>query len=75
MNKYGIPCPCNGCPKHAATCHSGCKDYADYRSKIDQINAQKRKERFSDSYVIERIAKIKAKQAKRNKGRRACKIA
>ena len=44
--KYAIfvDTPCHGCKDRHAGCHSSCKKYEEYRTKLDEYNEKHRKQ-------------------------------
>lgn len=59
--------PClKNCSKRSVTCHSHCKDYLDWKSKLNKYNEQKRKDKKAESvatdYKMQAIMKMKRGQ-------------
>ena len=42
--------PCKDCPNRSAICHTICKEYIEYRAKMDERNEHIRKEKESDLF-------------------------
>lgn len=53
-----IKSPCFNCPNRAMSCHSKCELYADYRSKIDDLNNKKAEAKKQTDMVDDCLSSI-----------------
>lgn len=46
-------CPCKGCEKRSAICHSVCEDYKIFREKLDAYNSKLREQKAAENSLFE----------------------
>lgn len=51
MIKSPYPCPCKGCDKRNAECHSSCQSYLEWVAKDREYKEAYSKSRETDGYV------------------------
>lgn len=50
--------PCaRDCPGRAPDCHGSCEKYQEYRRELDEINAEKYRQRLADLYAYDAMEK------------------
>lgn len=58
---------CKDCKKRDIGCHSNCKDYADYRARLEQAHKARANERFFIEIEVRRNARMAKAWARRAK--------
>lgn len=56
--------PCKGCERRHHNCHSQCKEYKEFRIKIDQIKYGRWEDSVGRGYAVERAIKKSCKKGR-----------
>lgn len=62
-----MKCPCKDCFDRTLTCHSGCKQYAEWKEWRESINQKRQQEQKSRDTISERGIKMILSYQRRNR--------